>query len=452
MLAPAGRASHTVTPHPAWQAAESAARRSYGRLLAWLACQWHDVAAAEDALAAALDKALALWPAQGVPAAPEAWLLTVARRELLQAARRQRLHDSPQVQALLADGHHGERSDEDTPTLPDRRLSLLFVCAHPAIDATVRPALMLQAVLGLPAQQIAQALLTSPAALAQRLVRAKHKIRAAGLRFEPPGPDEMPERLHAVLEAIYAAYGLGWDAAPDADGADAAHAAPALADNHDNLASSDSDDPRAQGLRAEAVFLADLVCSLLPAGPARAEAEGLLALMLLCEARVPARHGPDGRFIPLAEQDTARWQAPLIDQGNRLLASAAGWQAAGPFQLEAAIQSAHSERRLTGATPWPGIVTLYERLLAMAPSLGAEVARAAACAHAGDVVRAGALLAALDSPRLVSYQPYWVARGHVASLLGQLASARMALQRAIGLTSAPAVRAHLQARLQALGG
>ncbi len=443
MPAPAGRAGlgTVIDPeahpaanpaaHPAWLAAEAAARQCYGRLLAWLACQWRDVAAAEDALAAALEKALALWPAQGVPAAPDAWLLTVARRELLQAARRQRLHFSPQVQALLAD----EPSDEDDPLLPDSRLSLLFVCAHPAIDAALRPALMLQVVLGLPAQQIAQALLTSPAAMAQRLVRAKQKIRDAGLRFEPPGPDELPARLHAVLEAIYAAYGLGWDAPPQA-------AAPPDG--------SDSDEARVQGLRSEAIFLADLVCHLLPASPARAEAEGLLALMLLCEARVPARHGPDGAFVPLAEQDTARWQAPLIDQGNRLLASAARWQVAGPFQIEAAIQSAHCDRRATGATPWPGIVALYERLLAMAPSLGAEVARAAACAHAGDVARAGALLAALHSPRLASYQPYWVARGHVAGLLGQVAAARQALQRAIGLTSAPAVRAHLQTRLQAL--
>ena len=452
MQVPAGRPNQAVNGHPAWLAAEVAARQSYGRLLAWLACQWRDVAAAEDALAAALEKALAVWPMQGVPDAPEAWLLTVARRELLQAARRQRLHNSPQVQALLDDGHRSEPSDEGAPLLPDSRLSLLFVCAHPAIDAAVRPALMLQAVLGLPAQQIAQAMLTSPAAMAQRLVRAKQKIRDAGLRFEPPGPDELPERLHAVLEAIYAAYGLGWEAA-----ADARPAAPAPPD------SSDSDDARVQGLRGEAIFLADLVCHLLPASPARAEAEGLMALMLLCEARVPARHGPDGRFIPLAEQDTARWHAPLIDQGNRLLASAARWQVPGPFQLEAAIQSAHSERRVTGATPWPGIVRLYERLLTMAPSLGAEVARAAACAHAGDVARAGTLLAALDCTRLASYQPYWVARGHVAGLASRLtaasqaeqaaqaALARQAWQRAIGLTSSPAVRAHLQTRLRDLG-
>jgi RNA polymerase sigma-70 factor (ECF subfamily) len=267
--------------------------------------------------------------------------------------------------------------------------------------------------------------------MAQRLVRAKLKIREAGLRFEEPEAEELPERLHAVLEAVYAAYGLGWDAWSNAD-------------------SGDGDDTLAQGLRSEALFLADLVCSLLPAGPGRAEAEGLLALILFCEARVPARFGAEGVFVPLAEQDTGLWQRDVIDQGNRLLHAAARWQSPGPFQLEAAIQSAHCQRLVTGATPWQGIVRLYARLLAVAPSLGADVAHAVACAHAGEVARAADLLAALDGPRLAAYQPYWVACGHVAALAGQPDAARQALQRAIGLTSAPALRRHLQQRLSAL--
>ena len=407
-------------------AAEAAARQSYGRLLSWLAWQWRDVAAAEDALASALEKALRHWPADGVPAAPEAWLLAVARRELLQTARRQRLHDSPQVQALLADESHAP----EPPALPDSRLKLLFVCAHPALDAGLRPALMLQVVLGLPAAQIAQAMLTSPAAMAQRLVRAKQKIRDAGLRFEEPGPDEWPERLQAVLEAVYAAYGLGWQAwqAWESD-------------------AGDNPEPGAlagQGLRSEALYLADLVCSLLPANAGRAEAEGLLALILHCEARGPARRAADGRFIPLAEQDTRFWLRPLINQADQLLRQTARWAAPGPFQIEAAIQSAHNERLITGRTPWAGIVQLYERLVALAPGLGAQVARAVAWAQAGDAVQAQALLAALDHPRRSSYQPYWVALAHVSAQAGRRGDAARAMQQAIGLTSDPAVRLHLQ--------
>ena len=417
--------------HAAITAATTAARQSYGRLLAWLAYQWRDVAAAEDALASALEKALSTWPAQGVPAAPDAWLLTVARRELLQAARRQRLHDSPQVQALLQD----DPAQDDAPTLPDSRLNLLFVCAHPAIDAAVRPALMLQVVLGLDTGQIAQAMLSSPAAMAQRLVRAKHKIRDAGLRFEAPGPDEWPERLHAVLEAIYAAYGLGWDAWPGPAGGS-------------SVDGEGGDEARVQGLRAEALFLADLVCSLLPANPGRAEAEGLLALMLHCDARSPARRGPDGRFIPLAEQDTGLWQQPLIAQADRLLRATALWAAPGPFQLEAAIQSAHNTRLGSGHTPWAGIVQLYQTLIRLAPSLGAQVAHAVACAQVGEVDHAAALLAALDHPRLVSYQPYWAALAHVCGLRRQFDAAVSAQQRAIGLSTSAAVRAHMQQQLQ----
>lgn len=399
--------------------ASRVARESYGRFVAWLAWQWRDLAAAEDAMASALEKALALWPTQGIPTSPDAWLLSVARRELLQSARRTRLHESPEVQALLAHDEAGESGADGTPAVPDARLKLLFVCAHPAIDAAIRPALMLQSVLGVEAQAIAQAVLTTPAAMAQRLVRAKQKIRDAGLRFEEPDADELPERVHAVLEAIYAAYGLGWDAV-------------------------DGGDVQTQGLRAEALYLGELVARLLPRAP---EAKGLLALMLYCEARVPARHTAAGDFVPLGEQDTARWDADLIAAAESLLREAARQQVPGPFQLEAAIQSAHCQRLFTGQTPWSAIAALYGRLLAHAPGIGAEVAHAMAWAQAGDPDRARVLLDALDVRKVAAYQPYWVARAQVARLAGDDAAWRSHLSTAIGLTSTPATRRFLSGQL-----
>jgi RNA polymerase sigma-70 factor (ECF subfamily) len=394
-----------------------AARDSYARLLSWLAYQWRDVAAAEDALATALTKALEHWPMQGIPDAPDAWLLSVAKRELLQIARHQRLHDSPEVQALLED----EGVAEDLPTIPDARLKLLFVCAHPAIDAAVRPALMLQTVLGLDANVVAQAMLTSPTAMAQRLVRAKQKIRDARLKFEEPSDGELPERLHAVLEAIYAAYGLGWDAmqAGDVDESHGSHQ---------------------EALRGEALYLGELVCTLLPNEP---EAKGLLALMLFCEARSDARFDSERGFVPLAAQDTERWNREAIVQAEALLRAAAAHQSVGPFQLEAAIQSAHSQRLFTGETPWLAVAKLYEQLIACAPSLGAQIAHAVALAQAGEVSGARQRLDALVHPRLASYQPYWVARAHLASLAGNVKEAAESFDRAIGLTSAPATRAYL---------
>src|SRR5438132_9829839 len=251
-----------------------------------------------------------------------------------------------------------------TSIFPDERLKLLFVCAHPAIDASVHTPLMLQVVLGLDAAAIARAFLTSPATLGQRLVRAKAKIRDAGSAFEVPGGSELPQRLGAVLEAIYAVYGSGWD---DVAGAD----------------------PRRRGLTDEAMWLARVLLALLPAEP---EARGLLALMLYCEARRQARRAGDGGYVPLSEQDTRLWSMPLIEEAERLLTMAARQQHAGRFQLEAAIQSAHVERARCGRVDWHAITLLYEGLVRVAPTLGARVGRAAALAEASGPEAGFALL------------------------------------------------------------
>ncbi len=403
----------------ATRAADQAARVSYGRLLAYLSARARDVAKAEDALADAFQAALKNWPAAGVPDNPEAWLLTAARRNLDHATRHGKVRaEAAPALAWLQD----EIAGRDGEVFPDERLKLLFVCAHPAIDAAARAPLMLQTVLGLDAARIASAFLVSPAAMGQRLVRAKTKIRDAGLRFAVPEPEDLSERLESVLDAIYAAYGSGWE---DIAGADA----------------------RQRGLTEEAIWLARLVVGLLPEQP---EARGLLALMLYCESRKAARRTPEGAFVPLAEQDIALWSRPMIDEAERALAEAARLDRMGRFQLEAAIQSAHAQRALIGATPWHGIAMLYEGLVRLSPTTGALVGRAAAVAQAQDAATGLTLLDGIPTEATMNYQPYWALRGHLSQRLGQSSEAIAAYRRAVGLTEDTAVRAFLLAQLAAL--
>ena len=406
------------------RAAEAAARRSYGKLIAVLAARTRDVAGAEDALSDALAVALTEWPERGVPDAPEAWLLTVARRKFIDALRRRR-HDEDAAAHLqwLADL---TSDDDDEPALPDRRLGLLFACAHPGIPPDVHAPLMLQVVLGFDAAAIASAFLVAPATMAQRLVRAKTKIRQAGIGFEVPSGDALRDRLDAVLDAIYAAYAEGWS---DPEGADA----------------------RRRNLADEAIWLGRLVASLLPD---EGEALGLLSLMLHAQARRDARRDAAGDYVPLSEQDPQAWDTALIDEAEALLHQAnATCSASGRFQIEAAVQSAHAIRLRTGRVDWAAIEGLYDALVALTASPVAALNRAVAIAQARGT---GAGLAALDAlagdARLQQYQPYWAARAELLARHGDAAGAQHAYQQAIGLEREPAVRRHLQqraARLQA---
>ncbi|ANL67170.1 RNA polymerase sigma factor protein [Rhizobium phaseoli] len=402
----------------AGRAAEQVARQSYGKLIAFLAARSRDVPAAEDALSEALASALRVWPERGIPDKPDAWLLVAARRNLMQSARHRTVEANAETTISLALEEAEERMNEaGNSVFPDERLKLLFACTHPAIDSSVHTALMLQTVLGIEATTIARAFVVSPQAISQRLVRAKVKIRDAGIPFTVPRP-ALPERLAAVLSAIYAAYGLGWDGL---DGEEA----------HQSLA-------------AEAIWLGRALLSVLPDEP---EAMGLLSLMLHCEARRNARRSGEGRYVPLDEQDTVLWNAKMIAEADALLRKAGGFERFGPFQCQAAIQSVHAARRLSGSTDWQALTTLYAALLVMKPTLGARVAEGAVIGRASSAAEGLIRLDRIDPRAIATYQPYWAVRAFLLARAGDNPAAADAYVTAIGLSDSPAVRAFLADRL-----
>jgi len=405
--------------------ADAVARRSYGKLVAFLAARTRDVAAAEDALSEAFASALTNWPLTGCPASPEAWLLTVARRKMIDVARRRRNGEIAAAQLqVLADALDATVADVSKDLeVPDQRLALMFACAHPAIDAGIRAPLILQVVLGLDASMIASAFLMSPTTMGQRLVRAKDKIRQAGIPFRIPEHEELPSRLGAVLDAIYAAFAEGW---ADPGGTDVAR----------------------RDLPEEALFLGRLVAELLPEEP---EALGLLALMLHAEARRRARRNAQGEYVPLAEQDPSLWDSQMIDIAEGLLLRASAIGPIGRYQLEGALQSAHVYRRRTGRANWAAIVQLYDALWALSGSPVVAINRALAIAETDGA--AAALNAMQDveaDVRLTEYQPYWAVRAELLTKTGAYSEARRAYDIAIGLERDPAVRRFLQRRQMAL--
>lgn len=394
------------------------ARTSYGRLIAYLVARSGDVIAAEDALSDAFIAALKRWTDNEIPPHPEAWLLLVARRKLIDGVRKTQSRDK--VLHLLEASELTMASEphvEEIP-FPDERLKLLFVCAHSAIDPNIHTPLMLQTILGFNANQIASAFLVSPTTMSQRLVRAKAKIRDAGISFELPAAKDLPERLNAVLAAIYAAYTVGWE----------------------SIAGSDL---RHQGLAKEAIWLARLCVQLLPHEP---EARGLLALMLFCEARRNARYTPKGAYVPLSEQATDLWSKDMIKKAEALLHQASDFRNIGRFQLEAAIQSAHGQRLHHQETNWEAITLLYEGLLQQAPTLGARVGHAAAMAESRGCVAGLEALEKISLEAVKNYQPYWALKAHLLYAMNNLLEAKVAYQRAIGLCENEAIRDFLVQR------
>ena len=398
-------------------AIDAIARNSYGRLIAYISARSGDVAGAEDALGDAIAAALERWPADGVPQKPEAWLLHAARNRIIDAARRHQVHQQSEtiIRQITEEAHTVAMTHDH---FPDERLKLLFVCAHPAIDPAARTPLMLQTVLGVDAARIASAFLVSPAAMSQRLVRAKNKIRDAGIPFCVPEPRELNERVIFVLDAIYSAYTTGWESLMD------------VSSTHHALA-------------RDAIAIGRTLVQLMPTEP---EAFGLLALMLHCEARGEARYSSDGEFVPLDRQNTAVWSRPMIDEAESYLRSAAEFKRMGRYQLEAAIQSIHANRAISGCIDWPEIVLLYEGLVQIWPGIGSLVGRAVALAQAGKLAAGFAALEEIPISRIVNYQPYWAARAHLLQLLNRKDEAQKAFTRAASLTDDPALREYLLKR------
>jgi RNA polymerase sigma-70 factor (ECF subfamily) len=400
---------------PVRLAAEAVARDSYGKLIAFLVARTGDMAGAEDALSDAFATALAQWPISGIPDNPRGWLATVARRKQLDQFRRRRTRrDASDHLALLAQEVEATRAE--ILSVPDERLALLFVCAHPAIASGSRAPLMLRTVLGLDTPIIASAFLVSPTTMGQRLVRAQSRIKLAGIPFRVPNKAELHGRLGEVLDAIYAAFAAGWS---DPAGTEI----------------------RRRDLAAEAIFLGRLIVSLLPGAP---EAAGLLALMLYAEARRATRRGTQGEYVSLADQDPAAWDHAMIAEAESLLRRAGAMGLVGRFQLEAAIQSAHVVRRQTGQSDWVAIERLYAALESVTDSPVVTINRAIAIAETHG---AEAGLAVLDTvsgdKRVLDYQPYWAARAGVLSRAGDAVAADEAYRRAIGLEADPSVRQFL---------
>jgi RNA polymerase sigma-70 factor, ECF subfamily len=397
---------------------ERIARESYGRLVALLVARTRDVASAEDMLAEAFAAALEQWPTQGVPTNPHGWLVTVAKRRHFDLLRRGQvqMNGEFQLQMLATEIEEASRTSEE---LPDRRLALMFACAHPQIERGARAPLIMQAVLGITAKAIASAFLVSPGSMSQRLVRAKAHIKESGIPFRVPDQNEMPERLNAVLDATYAAYSTGWDEAHEG----------------------------ASEFAPEAIWLGSLIAKMLPEEP---EAKALLAMMLYAEARRQARRDREGGYVPIDQQDVALWDRSQISKAEQLLHACNRSGPTGRYQLEAAIQSAHIAQRLTGANCWPAIISLYDHLVSMTDSPVAVLNRAAALAEVAGPQAALTQLSAISSDkRILGYQPYWATLGHLNLRAGNIEAGCEALRIAIGLATDNAVRQHLRLRLQA---
>ncbi|GAA0266945.1 RNA polymerase sigma factor [Actinomadura nitritigenes] len=412
-----GRAARSV---------EAVFREDRGRLLALLAARFGDLDLAEEVVSDAVETALERWPVDGVPDKPLAWLLTVARRKALDRIRRDRAHAARLAELRVeSDRAAAAPAEPGFDDIPDERLRLFFTCCHPALPEEARTALMLRFLAGLTTPEVARAFLVPTATMAQRIVRAKRKIREARIPFRVPGPDELPDRLPGVLRAVYLVFTEGY-------------------------AASSGDDLLRPGLADEAVRLARILHALLPR---EREVTGLLALLLLTDARRAARVDPAGNQVLLEDQDRALWDADLIAEGQGLVVAALTGPGAGPYAVQAAIAALHDEAACFDATDWPQIAALYDVLLRIEPSPLVALNRAVAVAMRDGPEAGLVLLEELSgAAELRRYPLLHAARADLLRRLGRTEEAAAAYRAALALAGNEPERATFRRKLTALTG
>jgi RNA polymerase sigma-70 factor, ECF subfamily len=419
-------AGTVVSEGRAARSLEAVFREDRGRLLALLAARFGDLDLAEEVVSDAMEAALQRWPVDGVPDKPLAWLLTVARRKALDRIRRDRAH-AARLAALRVEADRAAAAPVEPgfDDIPDERLRLFFTCCHPALPPEARTALMLRFLAGLTTPEVARAFLVPAATMAQRIVRAKRKIRDARIPFRVPGPDELPARLPGVLRAVYLVFTEGY-------------------------AASSGDDLLRPGLADEAVRLARILHALLPR---EREVTGLLALLLLTDARRPARVDPAGNQVLLEDQDRTVWDADLIAEGQRLVVPALTGPGVGPYAVQAAIAALHDEAACFDGTDWPQIAALYDVLLRIEPSPLVALNRAVAVAMRDGPEAGLALMDELTSaPELRLYHLFHAARADLLRRLGRTGEAAEAYRAAVALAGNEPERATFERRLAGLTG